>query len=145
MENHEYYIRKCIELALKAKQKGESPVGAILVREGQLIAEGIEEGKGQQDITCHAEIEVIRNFRTQYDEVDLSECILYTTHEPCIMCSYVLRHHKVGTVVWGISTGEIGGASSDYPILSTTQIPKWGVAPIIIKGVLEEECIQTLY
>ncbi|MCA4806575.1 hypothetical protein HX045_13455 [Myroides odoratimimus] len=40
MDNHEYYIRKCIELALKAKQKGESPVGAILVREGQLIAEG---------------------------------------------------------------------------------------------------------
>ncbi|QBK77494.1 nucleoside deaminase [Myroides odoratimimus] len=96
-------------------------------------------------MTCHAEIEVIRNFRTQYDEVDLSECILYTTHEPCIMCSYILRHHKVGMVVWGISTGEIGGVSSDYPTLSTTQISKWGVAPIIIKGVLEEECIQTLY
>src|SRR6478736_5463729 len=108
MENsgthHEFYMKRCMELGLMAKQRGDSPVGAVLVMDGEIVAEAMEGGKTYKDITCHAEIEVIRNFVKQTGETDLSACTMYTTHEPCIMCSYVIRHHKVNTIVWAIST-----------------------------------------
>lgn len=142
MNTHEFYIRKCIELGILAKRFGDSPVGAILVKEGQIVAEAIEAGKSKKDITCHAEIEVIRRFREENELIDLTGYIMYTTHEPCIMCAYVIRQHKISTVVWSISTGNIGGYSSAYPILKDNTIAKWGGEPVIVKGVLEEECVQ---
>ncbi|WP_121965759.1 nucleoside deaminase [Myroides sp. N17-2] len=142
MNTHEFYIRKCIELGMLAKRFGDSPVGAILVKEGQIVAEAIEAGKSKKDITCHAEIEVIRRFREENELIDLTGYTMYTTHEPCIMCAYVIRQHKISTVVWSISTGNIGGYSSAYPILKDNTIAKWGGEPVIVKGVLEEECVQ---
>ena len=142
MDAHESFIKKCIELAGIAKGQGESPVGAILVKNGQILAEGIESGKGKNDITCHAEIEVIRNLKQKAGVADLSEYTMYTTHEPCIMCSYVIRHHKISTIVWSISSGDIGGYNSAYPILKDNTIKKWGNAPTVIEGILKEECLK---
>lgn len=138
--DYEAYMRKCIALAQMAKARGDSPVGSILVQNGSIIAEGIEGGKTHQDITFHAEIEAIRNARTALGKTDLSECILVTTHEPCIMCSYVIRHHKIQLVIVGLSTGEIGGYSSALPLLLDRSISKWDEPPRIVEGVLEEEC-----
>jgi len=138
--DYEAYMRKCIALAQIAKARGDSPVGSILVQNGSIIAEGIEGGKTHQDITFHAEIEAIRNARTTLGKTDLSDCILVTTHEPCIMCSYVIRHHKIQLVIVGLSTGEIGGYSSALPLLTDKSISKWAEPPRIVEGILEEEC-----
>lgn len=133
-------MQKCIDLATVARQQGESPVGSIIVRKGEVISEGIEAGKAHNDITFHAEIEAIRKATHLLQSQDLSDCILYTTHEPCIMCSYVIRHTKIKSVVVGLTTGEIGGFSSRYPILLDSEIKKWTDHPTIIVGILEEEC-----
>lgn len=140
MKRHKLFMKRCIELGELAKQLGESPVGAILVKDGEIIAEAMEASKNHNDITCHAEIEVIRHVRMNQGLSDLSGCMLYTTHEPCIMCSYVIRHHKISTIVWGISTLQTGGYSSAYKIIEDTTIKKWGDVPIVVAGVLEEEC-----
>jgi tRNA(adenine34) deaminase len=136
---HEFYMKACIDLALQAKMRGDSPVGSVVVQDGTIIAEGIEGGKTKKDITFHAEIEAIREANIILGNADLSDCILYTTHEPCIMCSYVIRHAKINTVVYGISTVETGGVNSFYPLLTDTKIKKWGKTPRIVKGILERD------
>jgi len=137
---HEFYMAKCIELAKIAKVRGDSPVGSLIVQNVKIIGEGIEGGKFHKDITFHAEIEAIREVVKNTGISDFSDCILYTTHEPCIMCSYIIRHHRIGKIVFGISTGKIGGYSSKYPLLLDTTIDKWGSPPVIIEGVLKKEC-----
>jgi tRNA(adenine34) deaminase len=137
--SHEFYMKACIDLALVAKSRGDSPVGCVIVQDGTIIAEGIEGGRTKKDITYHAEIEAVREAVIIKGDTDLSDCILYTTHEPCIMCSYVIRHAKIQAVVFGISVVETGGAHSFYPILSDTKIKKWGKPPRIVKGVSERE------
>ena len=138
--SHEFFMTRCIQLAKVAKDRGDSPVGAIIVKNGQIIAEGIEGGKTHQDITFHAEIEAIRQATKNLNSPNLSDCSMYTTHEPCIMCSYVIRHHKINTIVVGVTTGEIGGYSSAFPLLLDKTITKWGAPPKIITGILENEC-----
>lgn len=140
IEQHENLMRRCIELAKIAKQRGDSPVGSIIVKAGQIVGEGIEGGKTQQDITFHAEIEAVRNARATLGTSDLSDCLMVTTHEPCIMCSYVIRHHKIGLIIVGMTTGEIGGYSSALPVLTDRTIAKWTAPPNIIDQVLEQEC-----
>jgi tRNA(adenine34) deaminase len=136
---HEYYMKSAIDLALIAKSRGDSPVGSVVVQDGVIIAEGIERGKTKKDITFHAEIEAIREANIITGSTDLSDCILYTTHEPCIMCSYVIRQAKIQTVVFGVSVVETGGAHSFYPILADTKIKIWGKPPRIVKGIMERE------
>lgn len=137
---HELFMRECIRLARIALQQGESPVGSVLVKEGQIIGRGIEGGKKRLDITYHAEIEAIREATAYLGTQDLSGCVMYTTHEPCIMCSYVIRHTKISTVVAGLAMGETGGTGPLYPLLKDEKVSKWGEPPTIITGVLEEEC-----
>jgi tRNA(adenine34) deaminase len=138
-KGHEFYMKSCIDLALQAKERGDAPVGSVIVQDGTIIAEGIEGGRTKKDITFHAEIEAIREANIILGRSDLSDCILYTTHEPCIMCSYVIRFSKINTVVFGISTVETGGVHSFYPLLTDTKIKKWGKAPRIVKGILERD------
>lgn len=137
---HEFYMKRCIELALMAKQRGDSPVGSLIVKDGKIISEGVEGGKTFGDITCHAEIEAIRHATKLQQSPNLSGCTLYTTHEPCIMCAYVIRHHKINTVVMALTTGEIGGFSSKFPVLIDETITKWKKPPVVFVGILEEEC-----
>ncbi|MCF2445692.1 nucleoside deaminase [Dyadobacter sp. CY345] len=137
---HEHFMRRCIELANIAKSNGESPVGSVIVRNGEIIGEGIEAGKANLDITFHAEIEAIRMASQYLKSQNLSDCILYTTHEPCIMCSYMIRHTKITTIVSAISVNQYGGFSSQYPLLLDTTIQKWGKPPLLISGILENEC-----
>lgn len=137
---YEDLMRKCISLANVAKKRGDSPVGSILVKDEKIISEGIEGGKTHKDITFHAEIEAIRNAVKLLERTDLSDLVMVTTHEPCIMCSYVIRHHKIRLIIFGIATGEIGGYSSSLPLLLDKTITKWVEPPKIINGILEEEC-----
>ncbi|TDE15571.1 nucleoside deaminase [Dyadobacter psychrotolerans] len=139
-EGHDYFMQRCIELAKIAKSNGESPVGAIIVKDGVIIGEGIEAGKAHLDISFHAEIEALRSASQFLQTQDLSGCVLYTTHEPCIMCAYMIRHTKISEIIAAIITGEYGGFSSGYPLLSDTSIQKWGTPPKLVFGILESEC-----
>lgn len=140
-EKYEGLMRRCIELAKIAKDRGDSPVGSVIVKDGQVVAEGIEGGKTRKDITFHAEIEAVRGATSRLATTDLSDCFMVTTHEPCIMCSYVIRHHKIRLLIVGMTTGEIGGYSSVLPVLLNRTISKWSAPPEIVDGILEQECI----
>lgn len=124
-------MKRCEALAAIAAERGESPVGSVVVLGDKIIGEGIEAGKAKQDATFHAEVEAVRK-AVKTNGKDLSAATLYTTHEPCILCSYVIRHHRIGRVVIQKAVAHIGGASSRYPVLTASDIPVWQPPPVVV-------------
>lgn len=141
-EEHTHWMQMCLELGRQALQSGNPPVGSLVVQAGVRIGQGVEAGKTQRDITFHAEIEAIRDAIRHTGANHLASCILYTTHEPCLMCSYVIRHYQVSQVVFGVEVPHIGGYSSAYPIVTAHDIPIWSSPPLVISGVCREACAQ---
>ncbi|MEO6843959.1 MAG: nucleoside deaminase [Ginsengibacter sp.] len=140
MKNDNYYMRLCEKLAVAAAEKGNPPVGAIIVRYDEILSEAEEAGKSKNDITCHAEIEAVRIAVKKLKSTDLSECVLFTTHEPCIMCSYAIRFYKIKKVVYRNTVDYLGGISSSMPLLITGDVPPhWSKPPVIVHLPPEKE------
>lgn len=138
--HHEPYMRRCIELAQIAKDAGDAPVGSLIVCSNKVIAEGFEEVKSLWDVAGHAEIVTIRRACRFLRSLDLSGCTLYTSAEPCFMCSYAIRQTRISEVVMGTRVDEVGGSSSAHPILTIDGITKWASPPRIVESVLQDEC-----
>jgi len=141
-KGHEFYMEKCLQLGEKALSAGNPPVGSLIVFGGRIIGEGVEAVKESGDITNHAEIEAIRDALNKGFFEELSRSILYTTHEPCIMCSYVIRQHKISQVVYGVAVEYIGGHTSSFKVLTSENVPQWGRKPGITSGICRKECEQ---
>lgn len=123
----------CESLGEQAGKAGNPPVGSVIISpDEKIIGKGMEAGKTHQDITYHAEIEAIRDAVRNLGIKNLEGSTMYTTHEPCIMCSYVIRHHRISRVVIKNKVKSIGGVSSSYPILSASDIDIWSSPPEII-------------
>lgn len=137
----EFWMRHCIQLGKAALVQGNPPVGSVVVKAGMLIGQGLEAGKTKNDVTCHAEVEAIRDC-LQKGISDFSGTALYSTHEPCILCSYVIRQYKIPEVVFSLPVPEIGGLTSAYPVLSASDISIWPQPPVIRSGILSQECEQ---
>ncbi|WP_153800689.1 nucleoside deaminase [Foetidibacter luteolus] len=126
------FIDRCLILAKQAAEKGNSAVGALIVKDNYIISEAEEAVKTKSDITCHAEIEAIRQAVTTLMTNDLSDCVLYSTHEPCIMCSYAIRYYSIKEVIYLQPSQYLGGVSSALPLLTTPHVPPgWSNAPRI--------------
>lgn len=133
MRSDIYYMRRCGLLGKAAAEKGNSPVGAIIVKAEEIVSEAEEAGKSKNDITCHAELEAIRFAVAKLKTNDLSGCVMYTTHEPCVMCSYAIRFYKIKKVVFQNTVQYLGGISSSMPLLTTNEVPPhWSKAPVIV-------------
>lgn len=133
-------MQQCLGLAAIALAAGDPPVGALIVYNDEVIGKGIEAGRSTGDVTNHAEIVAVRDAIDNGYSAQLHLATMYTTHEPCIMCSYVMRHHQIPEIVYGTSVPFVGGATSQFNVLSTLEVPKWGNKPTIISGVYLEEC-----
>ena len=118
MNFDEQMMRRCGELGKIALEHGDAPVGSLIVKKGEIIAEGIESMKLKNDPTAHAEIEAVRSACQKLETLDLSECVLYTNVEPCWMCSYAIRQTRIRRIVFGIRNEKIGGFSSHFKVLS---------------------------
>ena len=133
MKNDVYYIRLCELLAEEAAAKGDVPVGSIITKGDEIIAEAIEASKNKNDITCHAELEAIRLAVKNLKTNDLSDCVIYSTHEPCIMCSYAIRFYKIKKVVYQHAVNYLGGNSSSMSLLTSKEVPPhWAEVPVIV-------------
>jgi len=139
-DDYQYYMKQCLALAKKALENGNPPVGALVVLNGKIIGEGIESGKSTGDITNHAEIMAIRDALKNGHSENLHNASMYTTHEPCIMCSYMIRHHRISEIVYGSAVPLVGGLSSQFKVLETEDVPKWGNKPEIIGSICLDEC-----
>jgi tRNA(adenine34) deaminase len=130
MSDHTLYLNRCHELAERARAEGESPVGSVLVLDGKIIGEGSEKSRQQKDVTRHAEVVAILDAISKHGSCKGAS--LYTNVEPCILCSYVIRHHQIATVVFSKHSGELGGTNPLFNILTTDKISKWITPPDVI-------------
>ncbi|WP_326983854.1 nucleoside deaminase [Chryseobacterium sp. MYb264] len=140
MNEYNNYMLECIELGKQALENGNPPVGSLLVFEDKIIGRGVESGKSSGDITQHAEILAVKDALTNGYRDVLNQATLFSTHEPCIMCSYLIRHHQIKKIIFGASVPLVGGQTSEFKILETETIPKWGKKPEIESGILQHEC-----
>ncbi|WP_394747149.1 nucleoside deaminase [Spongiimicrobium salis] len=125
------YMRQCEALAVKAGTKGNTPVGCIIVRNDKVIAAAEEATKTKEDVSCHAEMEAIRQARKKLGK-DLSGAVLISTKEPCVLCGYAIRFHGIHTVVYKDEVSHLGGVTGPFPILTTTEVPETWPPPINI-------------
>lgn len=139
-QDHIKFMEECITLAKTAMANGDFPVGSVVVKNNIIVGKASEAGKSSNDITKHAEIEAIKDALKNLAPENLEDCDLYTTHEPCLMCSYVIRHHKLRTVIYGVPVDHVGGITSDLKVMRTTKVPHWGRPPTIVPHVLRKEC-----
>ena len=130
-----------MQLALREAQKSadndEVPVGAIIVRNGQVIGKAHNQTELLKDPTAHAEMIAITQAASAVGDWRLTETTLYVTKEPCPMCAGAIVLARIPTVAFGISDPLRGGAVSVFNILNHPQLNH---RPIVITGILENEC-----
>lgn len=140
-----YFMRRCLKLGRRAMANGDAPVGSLVVFDGRVVVEGIESVRFKSDVTAHAEIEAIRLACEEQQSLDLTGATLYTNVEPCWMCSFAIRLANIGRVVFGSKNEEIGGVSSEFAVLSYTNVPNWAIVPLVEQNVLRGECDALLH
>lgn len=143
MSNDESLMRRCLELGRIAMERGDAPVGSLIVFEERIIARGIEAVKQTKDPTAHAEMLAVRAACRKLETLNLSGSVLYTNVEPCWMCSYAIRQTQIGRVVFGSRNIKVGGASSKFTVLLLDENLKTPV-PLIEGEVLLQKCEHLL-
>jgi tRNA(adenine34) deaminase len=129
-------MREAIECARTALHIGEVPIGAVVVREGRIVAQGFNQPIHRQDPTAHAEVVALREAARALGNYRLPGATVYVTLEPCLMCVGALLNARVSAVVYGAAEPKFGALRS---ILSIADVPvnhRFDVIP----GVLETEC-----
>ncbi|MFL6600837.1 MAG: tRNA adenosine(34) deaminase TadA [Steroidobacteraceae bacterium] len=135
------FMLRALELADAAETNGEVPVGAVLVRGDQIIAEGANRPIASSDPTAHAEIEALRAGGQVIGSYRLTDTTIYVTLEPCAMCAAAIVHARVKRLVFGAWDPRAGAAGS---IVDVFTLPGLNHRVDVFGGVLAEECTQRL-
>jgi tRNA(adenine34) deaminase len=117
-----FWMRHALSLALRAAHEGEVPVGAVLVKEGRLIAQGWNRPIGHHDPTAHAEIQALRAAGRVLNNYRLAGTTLYVTLEPCPMCAGAIVHARVNRVVYAATDPRTGAAGSVFNLLQSDDL-----------------------
>jgi len=133
----EQYIRNALDLAREAVRRNEVPIGAVIVREGSIIAAASNRTIRDQDPTAHAELLAIREASSKLDRWRLDDCTLYVTLEPCAMCAGAIVLSRMKRVVFGAWDDKAGMAGSVGDLL---RHPRLNHRPEVRAGVLASEC-----
>lgn len=139
--SHEHWMQHAIQLAKKAAAEDEVPVGAILVKDNQLIAEGWNQPIQSHDPSAHAEMMAIRNAGQVLNNYRLIDTTMYVTLEPCSMCVGAMIHARVKHLVFGASDLKTGATGSAINLIHD---PIHNHKIEVTGGVMEEECREVL-
>jgi len=137
----EYFMRLAMREAERARELGDVPIGAVVVRAGEVIAAGRNERELRQDPTAHAEILALREAAGADGSWRVLDATLYVTLEPCAMCAGAIVLARVPRVIYGASDPKAGAAGSVLDVLSE---PRLNHRPEVAGGVLGEECGELL-
>ena len=136
--NSDYvWMQVALDLAHAAAKNGEVPVGAIVVKEGEIIGRGSNAPIGQHDPTAHAEIQAMRQAAQYVGNYRLVDCTLYVTLEPCAMCAGAMQHARIAKLVYGATDPKTGACGSVVNLMSE---PKLNHHTEVAGGVMAEEC-----
>ncbi len=136
----EKFMKLALKQALKARDIDEVPVGAVVVKEGKIIARAYNKRESAADPTAHAELIAIRKAAKKLAQWRLLDCTLYVTLEPCVMCAGAIINSAIPAVVFGAFNEKAGGFGSVYDINEG----KLNHVCEVRSGVLREECSSIL-
>src|ERR1700758_2089842 len=137
----EYFMREALRQAEKANAADEVPVGAVVVREGKIIARAHNQVELLKDATAHAEMLALTQAEAAVADWRLVDCDLYVTKEPCAMCAGALIHTRIRRVIFGCADAAVGAAGS---VVNLLQMPGLNHQCQITSGVLQRDCAAIL-
>ena len=132
MATHEIFMKEALKEAQKAFDKDEVPVGAVIVHNGKIIARAHNLTETLNDVTAHAEMQAFTAAASNIGGKYMTDCTLYVTLEPCVMCAGAAFWSQISRIVYGASDTKRGYSIIESPLLH----PKTEV----LKGILENEC-----
>lgn len=134
------YMEAALKLAKKSAGEGEVPVGAVIVKDGKIIAEGRNKREKEKNALCHAELEAINNACIALNGWRLNECDLYVTLEPCPMCAGAIINSRIQRVYYGAFDKKAGSFGS----VTDLSRERFNHKPEIYEGIMEKECAALL-
>ena len=137
----EYFMKEALKEAEKAYKKLEVPVGAIIVKDGKIIARAYNQKESKTDTTKHAEILAIQKASKKLKSWRLIDCEMYVTLEPCTMCAGAIIHSRIKKVYIGAMDEKTGAVGS---VLNLFEDYKFNHKPEVETGILKEECESLL-
>jgi tRNA(adenine34) deaminase len=137
LHSDDYFMSEALRQAAKAYERGEVPVGAVIVREGRIIARAANQIEELKDATAHAEMLALTQAENAVGDWRLIDCTLYVTKEPCPMCAGAVVHTRLARVVFGAPDPKGGAAGGALNLL---QFPSLNHRCEITSGVRLEEC-----
>jgi len=137
MELDETFMREALRLAEKARAADEVPVGAVVVREGKIIARAYNQVELLKDSTAHAEMLALTAAEAAAGDWRLTDCDLYVTKEPCPMCAGAIVHTRIRRLIFGCRDTRAGAAGT---VMNLVAHPSLNHQSQITSGVLENEC-----
>jgi len=126
-----------LELAEQAWQAGEVPVGAVVVRNGEVVGRGFNAPISGHDPSAHAEIQALRDAARRLGNYRLTDCSLYVTIEPCAMCAGAIMHARIGRLVYGAADPKTGACGSVVDLFAQTKLNHHTE---VTAGILAQEC-----
>lgn len=139
--NDEDYIREALVLARQAWALGEVPVGALVVKDGEIVGRGFNVPISSSDPTAHAEVRALRDAAANLGNYRLPGCTLYVTIEPCVMCAGAIMHARIARVVYGAADAKTGACGSVVDLFGEARLNHHAA---VTSGVLAEECGRML-
>jgi len=130
-----------LEQAKLAESLGEVPVGALIVKDGEIIAAAHNQPIGLHDPSAHAEIQAIRKAAKILGNYRLVDCTLYVTLEPCVMCTGAIQHARIAQLVYGAKDPKTGACGSVVNLMTEDKLNHHTA---VIAGVLAEPCGEML-
>jgi tRNA(adenine34) deaminase len=137
----EVFMRAALELAELAQAAGEVPVGAVVVKDGEIVGRGFNAPIGRHDPSAHAEMQALRDAAQQLGNYRLVGCELFVTLEPCAMCAGAIFHARLARVVYGARDLKTGVAGSVLDLFAERQLNHHTE---VEGGLLAEECSSML-
>ena len=135
--NDEALMREALALAQAAQEKGEVPVGAVVVRDGEIVGRGFNQPISGHDPSAHAEIMAMRDAAANLGNYRLIGCELFVTLEPCLMCAGAIMHARIARVVFGAKDPKTGACGS---VINAFAEQKLNHHTAVEGGVLATEC-----
>jgi tRNA(adenine34) deaminase len=137
LESDLFFMREALALAAEGKIRGEVPVGAVVVQEGEIIGRGFNAPIGTADPTGHAEVRALRAAAAHLGNYRLTGCTLYVTLEPCAMCAGAILHARIARLVFGARDPKTGACGSVVDIFGEGRLNHH---TRVVAGVLAEDC-----
>ncbi len=134
-------MQAALELAAQAAAVGEVPVGAVVVRDGAIIGRGHNQPIRQADPTAHAEIMAMREASRVLGNYRLTDCELYVTLEPCVMCAGAMMHARIRRVIYGAQDPKTGACGSAIDLFAEPQLNHHAT---VSGGVLAADAVSLL-